>query len=274
MALKHGYKWRESKPGCVTICIGSYKELTTYLRGIQKKRLPLIFLSITMMVIISCNPVATTSISTTTPTISPTAALTPTPIVILGPVGRFTPQAADVSEYYQETESRFSEYIVNQLVTQVDIPRENVGIASFRNKLTRSFYQPQDGQYIEFIYWVVLAHDTQHAMQAYQLSNLPAFVKQAFFVIMPDAVYEQMGAVESIQYEQIDCDDLTIYKSLVEITDMSMLYIYAGCRIENVVIYFWGYTPNNYDGKKSPIPDELIANQVMTFLSVVIDKLT
>lgn len=199
--------------------------MTTYLRGIQKKKLPLIFLSIAMMVIISCNPAPTTPILTPTATIPPTA--TPTPAVILGTVDRFTPQAADVSEYYQETESRFSEYIVNQLVTQVDIPRENVGIASFRNTLTHSFYQPQDGHYIEFIYWVVLAPDMQHAMQAYQLSNLPAFVKQAFFVIMPDAVYEQIGAVESIHYEQIDCDDLAIYKSLVEVTDISMLYIMA-----------------------------------------------
>jgi len=237
-----------------------------------------VLLSIVMLVITSCNtflPMPTPTLTPTlTPTMPPAATLTPMPAVILGPVDRFTPRAADVVEYYQETESRFSEYIVNQLVTQVDIPRENVGITSFRDKLTRSFYQPQDGHYIEFIYWVVLAPDTQHAMQVYQLSNLPAFVKQAFFVIMPDAVYEQMGAVESIHYEQIECDDLAIYKSLVEITDMSMLYIYTGCRIENVVIYFWGYTPNNYDGKKSPIPDEVVADQVMAFLSVVIDKLT
>jgi hypothetical protein len=51
------------------------------------------------------------------------------------------------------------------------------------------------------------------------------------------------------------------------------LYLEAACRIKNVMVMFWGYLPNDYDGKNNPIPDDVLATQVNTFLQAVTNKL-
>ena len=46
------------------------------------------------------------------------------------------------------------------------------------------------------------------------------------------------------------------------------VYLYASCRIKNVLVLYWGYAPNNDDGKNGPIPPDVIAEQVSEHLRI------
>ena len=51
-------------------------------------------------------------------------------------------------------------------------------------------------------------------------------------------------------------------------------YLFAPCLVNNVLVIFWGYTANNYDGKMTPIPTDVLIGQVSQFLKVVTTKVT
>ena len=177
-----------------------------------------------------------------------------------------------------------------------------MGVVSFRNMGGRQASLPQDGVYYRFVYWVMVAPNETGAQLLYAMSLSKDYAGKTFLVVMPAAVQEKMGDIVSIPVEKSPCDQASIsavvsdpYASYrtgklptmdpksagingtFKLEDMLKLppdlYIYSSCRIQNVLILFWGHAPNNYDGKNTPLPNDVIANQVINFWKVVIQKL-
>ncbi|MHC1783432.1 MAG: hypothetical protein AB9891_11885 [Anaerolineaceae bacterium] len=151
---------------------------------------------------------------------------------------------------------------------------------------------------------MVLAESESNARFLYGVSQNPEYAKSAFLVVMPAAIQEKMNATTPIAMENSRCNDITvssfvsdIYTAfrqggvlptldpmLAEMTGNNNpeelaklppdLFLFAACRVNNAVILFWGHAPYNYDGKNSPIPDDVIAGQVQEKFDLVIDKLT
>jgi hypothetical protein len=45
-----------------------------------------------------------------------------------------------------------------------------------------------------------------------------------------------------------------VYQNTSQVNFVPDLYLDASCRVENVLVVFWGHTANNYDGKNAPLP--------------------
>jgi hypothetical protein len=177
---------------------------------------------------------------------------------------------------------------------------ENLAAITFHTSVQRDIsHLPQDGIYMRFTYWVIVAQDEANAGLLYALGKTPEYQKQAFLVIMPEAVQKQMTGFDTLPVDKLPCDQgnllavhTDIYASFrngvlptpdphaMKPVDPKVLaslppdlYLYASCRVKNVLVMFWGYTPNNYDGKQSPIPNDVLVEQVSQFLKIVTSKL-
>jgi hypothetical protein len=243
------------------------------------------------------SPTATSLPPTLTP-LPPTQ--TPTAVVFAPPAARFLPEIKDFSSEYAPETSVISENLAMQ--AQLPLPKENMGVAAFRNQGGRKASIAQDGVYYRFVYWVLVAPNEPGAQLFYTMSLSKEYAKQAFLVIMPAAVQEKMGDATPIPVEKSPCDQTFIsavvsdpyasyrngklptaepnaagIKGWLSPEDIVKfppdLYLYSGCRVKNVLVLFWGHAPNNYDGKNTPLPDDVVANQVINFWKVATQKL-
>jgi hypothetical protein len=243
-------------------------------------------------------PATATPVPPTSTPLPPTG--TPTAVVYKPPAARFLPEIKDFSAEYASETSYISENLA--MMAQIPLPRENMGVAAFANQGGRKASLPQDGVYYRFVYWVVVAPDAASAQLFYSMSQGKDYARQAFLVVMPAAVHEDMGEIISIPVDNPPCEQASImavvsdpYASyrggkLPTADPLSKgikggfspedvikfppdLYLYSSCRVNNVLILFWGHTPNNYDGKNTPLPNDVILNQVIHFWKVVIQKL-
>jgi hypothetical protein len=231
---------------------------------------------------------------------SPPPTQTPTQRVFSPPAARFLPRPEDFSADYELETSAISENLAAQV--QLPVAKDNLGVVSFRNQGGRQASLPQDGIYYRFVYWVIVAADEPGARLFYSMSLSQDYTRQAFLVVMPAAVQEKMGEIVSIPPGKSSCDQSSIstvvsdpYASFrsgklptLDPKTSGMkggftpedvvkfppdLYIYSSCRVKNVLILFWGHAPDNYDGKNGPLPNEVIANQVINFWNVAVQKL-
>ncbi|MHC1781165.1 MAG: hypothetical protein AB9891_00145 [Anaerolineaceae bacterium] len=162
----------------------------------------------------------------------------------------------------------------------------------------------QNGIYYRMTWWVVLAESESNARFLYGASQNPEYAKSAFLLVMPAAIKEKMDVTTPIEIKNGRCNDAAV-SSYVSDTYAAFrqggimptlgpamsempgnntpeelaklppdLFLFASCRVNNAVILFWGHAPHNYDGKNSPIPDDVIAGQVREKFDLVIDKLT
>lgn len=252
-----------------------------------------------------CSPASS---PTVVPTIPPapaaptsTPAVTPTPILFLPPADRFIPVASDLTGAYEAEVSLVSENLAAQ--ASLPVPKENLAAASFRNRGESRSTDPQNGLYYRLTWWVVLTESDGNARFLYNMSQNEEYARKAFLLVMPAVINEQMGATVPIKMNKSRCDDVVVSSYVVDtyapfrqgplptlgptLDGMSGnntpeelaklppdLFLYATCRVNNALVFFWGHTASNYDGKNNPIPDDVIAAQVQEKLDVVIDKLT
>lgn len=234
---------------------------------------------------------------TVTP-LPPTATAVPTEVVYSGPAAKYLPSAQDFPDIYEAEPSIVSQNAASQL--QIPVDAKNKGFASFKNKGEKSLSGiPQDGVYFLFTYWVVVAPDEASASFLYQASRQPAFIKQGFVVIAPAAVLEDAAEFSAVPPGDSPCSqaDIRILRSdpyasfregklptrdpraLKPVNPAVLanlppdLYISAACRVKNALVFFWGYTMDNVDGRNNPIPAAEIAAQVKGFLEVITNKL-
>jgi hypothetical protein len=249
-------------------------------------------------VVATAAPAAPTAPASPMPTAAPAA--TPTPVLFLPPAARFLPAAADLTVSYEPESSLVSENLAAQ--ASLPVPKENLAAASFRNVGGTRSTDPQDGVYYRLTWWVVLTEGEANARFLYGMSQSKDYARQAFLLVMPAAIHEQMTATVPIQMDKSRCEDIFVssyvadsYKefrqgniptpdpklpkmtgnnSAEELAKLPPdLFLYATCRVNNALILFWGHTASNYDGKNNPIPQDVIAGQVQEKLDVVIDKL-
>lgn len=248
-------------------------------------------------------PLPTAIPATLTPlpaTRTPSPAPSATPALYLPPAERYLPTAAELGGDYTPGDN----LLLNNLaiLAELPAPRENIAAASFSYNGARDIMTvPQDNMYYSHVFAVIVAPDEASASLFYALSQGGDYRSQAFLVIMPATVHQQMGKIEDIPARETVCDQLSIsavnadiYASYRDgrIPTLSPLaeelgafspekmanlppemYIYAACRVRNVLALYWGYTPNNYDGENNPIPPEVIAGQVEGRLRLVTGKL-
>jgi hypothetical protein len=243
-------------------------------------------------------PATQTTVPPTLTPLPPTQ--TPPARTFAPPAARFLPRPEDFPADYGIETSAISENLALQV--QLPLPKENLGVVSFRNLGSRQASLPQNGIYYRFVYWVIVAADDPGAQLFYAMSLSQDYAKQAFLVVMPAAVQEKMGDIVAIPPGKTSCDQASIsavvsdpyasYRSgklpTMDPKTAGMkggftaedvikfppdLYLYSSCRVKNVLIIFWGHAPDNYDGKNAPLPNDVIANQVIHFWNVAIQKL-
>ncbi len=235
------------------------------------------------------------------PTAVPTPEPTPTPQVYQPPAGQYLPIEEQLGNDYEAESSLLSENLAANY--NLPLPRESLAFASFRNKGIGRATDPQNGAYYRMTWWVLLAESEANARLLYAVSQSPDYARNAFLVVMPAAIQEQMNQVRPLEATKGLCEDAAIssYVSdtfavyrmggalptmdprLKDVTggfsaeDVANLppdmFLYAACRVENAVILFWGHTPYNFDGNNNPIPDEVIAGQVREKMEMVTDRL-
>lgn len=270
----------------------------------NSKFLPAILLSLALLTACVAEPAPTETAPAPTvgpPTAIPTPEPTPTPLVFQPPAARYLPLAGQVGNDYEEESSLLSENLTANY--NLPLPRESLAFASFRNRGFTRASDPQNGIYYRMTWWVLLAESEANARLLYAISQSPEYAMNAFLVVMPAAIQEQMNQVRPLEAIKGRCEDAAIssyvsdtfavYRTggalptmdprLKDITggfsaeDVANLppdvFLYAACQVENAVILFWGHTPNNFDGNNSPIPDEVIAGQVRDKMDMVMDRL-
>jgi len=239
-------------------------------------------------------------LATSTPEAPPTPAPTPTPALIEPPAARFLPGGEDLGADYLPVENQVARNLA--YFDQLPIPKENLGMASFDYHGSNDLTGAQDGIYMRTIYWVGITDDEDTAKFLYQMSRSDQFLKQAFVVIMPSSMQQTMGEVIKVDPGRSVCDDIEIgteafdlfvdyrngriptrvpsidehsqwYKSEQVAKFPPDLYIYASCRVKNALVLFWGWTMNNYDGSYTPLPADVVAEQVNHHFEMVIQKL-
>jgi hypothetical protein len=253
-------------------------------------------------------PAAATMIPTievsSTP-VPPTATVEPSPTateaVIQPPASRYLPEQPDLGQDYKTSDNLVSDNLGAQI--QLPLPRENLAATSFDFNGKHDLTGPQEGMYITLTYWIIVAPDEPSAKLFFQMAKTPDYQKQAFLVIMPAAVHQTIQTINTVPAKPGTCDEINIltvtsdpYADLrnskkfpTAIPEMCHemgcfqpeqlaklppdLYLFTSCRIKNAMVMFWGYTPNNFDGKYTPLPDDVIAGQVNQFLKIVVDKL-
>jgi hypothetical protein len=205
------------------------------------------------------------------PTATPAPTLTPTPVLYPGPAAQYLPAQADLPNYLAPEGNLATENFVTQV--QLPVAPENLAYASFGNVGVHKLSLPQEGYYIRVVYWTVVLPDPASAQLIYQMSNREDYRKQAFLVIMPGAVHAQMGAIVPVKVQNSPCEDVSVYQNASQVNFIPDLYIYASCRVKNVLVVFWGHTANNYDGKNAPLPESVVADQVSGWLKAATGKL-
>jgi hypothetical protein len=232
------------------------------------------------------------------PTVTPLPALSPTPLVHAGPALQYLPQLVDFPDMYEADASTASDNALQ--FGAIPVVPENIAAASFRNKGGGSITGAQNGVYMRFVYWVVVAPDTAMASMFFAMANQAEWQKKAFLVILPSEVEEPVASLGPLPAGQSPCEESAILSVSLDpyaayrtgpqpTTDVKAyqpmdpkvlaslppdLYLFAPCRVQNVLVLFWGYTANNYDGQMAPIPTGVLAGQVSQFLNVVTSKMT
>ncbi len=231
-----------------------------------------------------------------TPTLNPTA----TEAVFAPPAARFLPGVQDLSSDYAIDNNILSDNLLQ--MAGLPVPKENVGAVTFRYQGGRKASAPQAGAYYQLSYWVIVAQDETSASLFYSMSTGKDYSKQAFLVIMPAPVFQSLGEIKTMAVNKSPCDELSILETVSDPYDAYRssqlptqnpiakampggvspkdavnyppdLYVYASCRVKNVLVLFWGHTADNYDGKNAAIPDPVIAEQVKGFLQIAVSKL-
>ena len=249
----------------------------------------------------TATPVPTVTSIPPTATRQPTSTVSPTATqqVYAPPAARFLPGLPDLSSDYALDNSTISDNLL--MMAGLPVPKENLSAVTFRNLGAQKSSSPQNGLYYQLSYWVILAPDETNARLFYAMSTGKDYSKQAFLVIMPAAVFQTMGETNSIAIDKTPCDEESIlgtvsdpyaaYRSGKLPTQDPMarafagsvspqdavnyppdLYLYASCRVKNALVLFWGHAPDNYDGKNTVIPDNVIAEQVNSFLQAAVNK--
>lgn len=214
-------------------------------------------------------PLPPTAAPTPVYTLTPTP--NPTPVILLPPAADYLPNAAQIPTYYETESNVLSDNLLSN--APLPVPVENLAVVSYRNKGFQSLDLPQGGVYSRFVYWVILAGSDTEASLYYNLANSQEYIQQAFLVIMPAAVQEDMEQPNVVNPEFAACDE----SSLLTVANHQILppdlYLYSVCRVKNALVIFWGHTVDNYDGKNSPIPEAEILKQVGGFLDRVTVKM-
>jgi hypothetical protein len=212
------------------------------------------------------------------------------------PADRFLPELKDFPHDYDTETNLLTQNL--SLQAQLPLPKENVAAVSFRNLGLQSATLPQNGTYYRFLYWIIIAPNEMGAQLYYLMSQGKDYSRQAFLVVMPAAIQQTMGDPNQMASVKSNCGQSSIsyvvsdpYASLRKVKQLPTrnpsggydaqrvlnsppdLYLYTACRYKNVLILFWGHAPDNYDGNNSPIPEDVIAQQVNHFWDIAIQKL-
>jgi hypothetical protein len=224
------------------------------------------------------------------PTVRPTLAVYP------GPARLYLPQLADFPDIYETDSNNASDNVLRYAA--LPVTPENIAVVSFRSKGGGLSTGRQNGIYLRFVYWVIVAPDAATAQVFYSMANQPDWQKKAFLVVLPAEVEAPVTNLAPLPAGQLPCQDSDIlsisqdpyaaYRSgplptadpkVLQPMDPKVLaslspdlYLFAPCRVQNLLVLFWGYTANNYDGKMTPLPTDVLVGQVSQFLKVVTSK--
>jgi hypothetical protein len=231
-----------------------------------------------------------TARATPAPTMRPTLANYP------GPARLYVPQLGDFPDGYEADSNNASDNVL-QFAT-LPVTPENIAVVSFRSKGGSLNTEAQNGVYLRFVYWVIVAPDVATGQVFFAMTDQPEWQKKAFLVVLPSEVDAPVVSLAPLPAGQLPCEesnilsinldpyasyrtgplptvDLKAYKPMDPKVLASLspdLYLFAPCRVKNVLVMFWGYTANNYDGKMSPIPTDVLVGQISQFLKVVTSK--
>ena len=232
----------------------------------------------------------TATISPPTPTLQPTLSVYP------GPARVYLPQLVDFSDGYETDTNNASDNVMQY--ASIPVTPENIAEASFRTKGGGLITGAQNGVYLRFVYWVIVAPDSATARGFYSMTEQPEWQKKAFLVVLPAEVEAPVTSLAPIPAGQLPCEDSNILSISLDpyaayrtgplpTVDLKALqpmdpkvlaslspdlYLFAPCRVQNLLVLFWGYTANNYDGKMTPLPTDVLIGQVSQFLKVVTSK--
>jgi serine/threonine protein kinase len=243
-------------------------------------------------------PVSTTAVLKDTPV--PTALPSVTPLsVISGPAKPYLPELADFETKYEIYQNDTGMEILTSQTT-LPVSAENIGRVSFQLAPGNApnYYpdpgQAQNGVYMILKYAVFILMDENMAsmyLNAYSQQDIAA---RAFLVIVPSGLMDVNTQIIDFSANQNGCADSRSFKfsptsttlqvsptpkgfkkpAMTATPDMAAntLFVFATCRVKNVVIAIWGETYDNLDGHKTPLSDATLNEQMNAFFQKVIKK--
>ena len=238
-----------------------------------------------------------TALPSVLPTVLPS--MTP-PGSIAGPANQYLPVPADFETKYEILQNDTGmEMLTSQ--TTLPISAENLGRVSFQIApgLDPTFYpdphRKQNGVYLILKYAVFILGDEKMASLYLNAYSQQDIVSRALLVITPLSLVDKNARLIDFSTNQDGCAENRSFKFLPAAlggtpsaltkgvktalmtptadTAGEALYLFASCRVKNVVIALWGETYNNLDGRNTPLPDTTLNEQINGFFQKVIKKL-
>lgn len=190
---------------------------------------------------------------------------------IKGPASQYLPYPVDLPGYLIEKDNLGLERLVEQ--TPVRVLPEDSAYINFDNSGYSYTTEPQNGVYLRLAFWVTIHPSTSSAKSFFRSSSAEQETKDRLYAIMPSAVQDTIEKVSPVALSSHSCQEAALYKIPSHVVFTPDLYLYAACRVDNAVVLLWAYTADNYDGNNTPIPDEVMADQMSGWLDLALARI-